>query len=155
MPSKASTTNLRAPRRLADHLQRQAAALEAYRRLLASQEGLLADESDARSPHLEQGMVRERELIADLEARGRVIDALTEALVPRAEEAAVREVLAAPTAAHDAAYRRAVAQHRRLVDRVRDRRDRIAEQMKQVQVPRRARSVYRQTGAGSQINVVT
>jgi hypothetical protein len=126
-------------RRLRVYLDRQRSQLQEYLQLLEMQEEIiLHGDIDT----LEHYMRLERRMIADLEALGKVIRPL-HVIFPS---------VAAPDLQH--LHRKATTQHAHNRELLSQRIDELSRRIEGVNVPRRARSVYREGNNGSMLNVM-
>ncbi|MFW5695547.1 MAG: hypothetical protein ACOCYB_10290 [Alkalispirochaeta sp.] len=127
------------PQRLRAHLDRQRVQLEEYLHLLTMQEGIiLHGDIDT----LEHYMRLERTMIGNLEALGKVIRPLQE----------IFPSVTAPDLVH--VHERVRAQHARNRELLSQRAQDLSRRLQDVNLPRRARSVYRADQSGSMLNVM-
>ncbi|MEX2443756.1 MAG: hypothetical protein WD492_09140 [Alkalispirochaeta sp.] len=132
-------TNTDMPRRLRGYLDKQRAQLQEYLQLLTMQEEIiLRGDIDI----LEHYMRLERTMITDMEALGKVIRPLRE----------IFPSVTAPDLTH--LHRKVTAQHARNRELLSHRIDELSRRIQEVNVPRRARSVYREGDSGSMLNVM-
>ncbi|HKK48294.1 MAG TPA: hypothetical protein VJ932_04315 [Alkalispirochaeta sp.] len=128
------------PHRLRSYLDRQRTQLEEYLNLLTMQEEIiLHGDIDT----LERYMWLERTMIENLEALGKVIRPLRD-LFPS---------VTAPDLTH--LHRRVSEQHAHNRTLLSQRVEELSRRIQDVNVPRRARSVYRADQSGSMLNVIT
>lgn len=128
------------PHQLRAYHDRQRTQLQEYLRVLTAQEEvILHGDIDG----LEYSMRLERRMITDLEVLGNVIRPLHE----------IFPSVSAPDLQH--LHQKVSAQHARNRELLSHRIDELSHRIREVHVPRRARSVYREGATGSMLNVTT